>query len=367
MIRVLAPEVVNQIAAGEVVERPFSVVKELVENSLDAGATRIVVDLGAGGCESIRISDDGAGFSPADLELAFVSHATSKLAVLADLDHIASLGFRGEALASIGSIARATIRSRRRDDPSGHEIRCEGGAIGALKPSGCPPGSVVEIRDLFYNTPARRRFLRSPDAERARIEDLLTRLALARLDVDFTLIADGKERLRLPAGESLKERVARAFGARIADHCTAVDVDWDGYRVQGLVGSPDLARRDASLALVYVNGRFTKDRGAAAAIRQAYRAFVMPGQQPVHFLMLALPPNEVDVNVHPTKAEVRFLTARRACGILFEAAQHGLRAHGLADPAFGALAVAEDKPRATTGFPALPPDLFGRPPLPGIA
>lgn len=363
-IRVLPPEVVNQIAAGEVVERPFSVVKELVENSLDAGATRIVVELVDGGRACIRVIDDGAGFAPRDLELAFVSHATSKLAVLADLDHIGSLGFRGEALASIGSVSRALIRSRRRGASGGHEIAVEGGAIGEPRPCASPLGSTIEVRDLFYNTPARRRFLRSKDAERARIEELLARLSVPRLDVDFTLIADGKERLRLPAGESLLERVARAFGARIAEHCTPVDLRWDEYHVHGLIGSPDLSRRDAALSLLWINGRLTRDRGAVHAIREAYRAFSMHGAQPTYFLLLAMPPSELDVNVHPSKAEVRFLEARRACGILNEAAKLGLRSHGQVAAGAGAVGVAEDKPRAVTGFPELPRDLFARTPLP---
>ncbi|MGA0060017.1 MAG: DNA mismatch repair endonuclease MutL [Planctomycetota bacterium] len=360
MIRVLPPEVVNQIAAGEVVERPFSVVKELVENSLDAGATRVTVELRDGGRESIRISDDGGGFSAADLELAFVSHATSKLGSLADLDHIASLGFRGEALASIGSIARVTIRSRRADADEGFEIGCEGGAIGPVRPCGCPPGTVLEVRDLFFNTPARRRFLRTARAERARIEDLLARLALARLDVDFTLVADDREVLRLPAGESLVDRVGRAFGADLVEHLVEVEVRWDTYAARGLIGTPDAARRDATLSLLYVNGRFTKDRSTAMAVRQAYREFLMPGQQPVYFLDLALPPDEVDVNVHPTKSEVRFLQGRRACGILHEAVTTGLREAAAAPKrGGGAITGARDKPRAQAGFPELPRDLFG--------
>ena len=360
MIRVLTAEVVNKIAAGEVVERPFSVVKELVENSLDAGASRIVVELRAGGRDSIRVQDDGVGFGPDDLTLAFVGHATSKLSELDDLERIASYGFRGEALASIGAVSRATIRSRRATEGGGHEISCEGGRLDELRPFGCPVGTVVEARDLFFNTPARRRFLRTPDAERARIEELLARLALARLDVDITLIADGRERLRLPAGESLSERVARTFGARVSDQCTAVDVTWEGYRVQGLVGSPDIARRDQTVGLIWINGRLARDKSASFAIRQAYKAFLMPGMQPVYFLMLAVPPDEVDVNVHPTKAEVRFLHARKAAGILHRAAEEGLRTHGLGLAASAPLSVAEDKPRAQTGFPSLPSDLFGR-------
>ena len=215
MIRVLPPLVVNQIAAGEVIERPFSVVRELVENSLDAGAHRIQVELVEGGLGSIRVVDDGRGFAADDLPLAFASHATSKLAQVGDLDHIASLGFRGEALASVGSVSRAVISSRAPGAEAGSEVRCTGGQISQVQPCGCPVGTVVEVRDLFYNTPARRKFLRSGPAERARIQDLLVRLALARLDVDFTLVVDGKRTLRMPKGESLQGRLQRAFGTDV--------------------------------------------------------------------------------------------------------------------------------------------------------
>ncbi len=361
MIRVLPPEVVNQIAAGEVVERPFSVVKELVENALDAGATKVAVEITDGGKESIRITDDGAGFAPEDLALAFVSHATSKLAALRDLDHIASLGFRGEALASIGSVARCAIRSRRHDADSGHEIWCDGGALGEVRPCGVPPGTVVEVRDLFHNTPARRRFLRTARAERARIQDLLARLALARLDVDFTLVAEGREVLRLPAGESLRDRARRALGKAVADDLIAVELAWDTYRVQGLIGAPDRTRRDSTLSLLWINGRLARDRGAQQAVRQAYREYLMHGQHPVYVLMLALPPDEVDVNVHPTKSEVRFLDARRACGLLHEVVRNGLRAGG-ATPRVASVAPGQSgaRPAPRTGFPELPRDLFGR-------
>ncbi|MBK8977935.1 MAG: DNA mismatch repair endonuclease MutL [Planctomycetes bacterium] len=361
MIRVLPPEVVNQIAAGEVVERPFSVVKELVENSLDAGATRIDVALDDGGREAIVVVDDGAGFTPADLGLAFVSHATSKLAQLADLDHVASLGFRGEALASIGSVSRATIRSRRHDAGGGHEVHCDGGRTGDVRPAASPPGTRVEVRDLFHNTPARRRFLKTARAERARVQELLARLALARLDVDFTLRADGRELLRLPAGETLRERVGRAFGNALAEQLVDVELGQGSLRVEGLAGRPELARRDATLALLYVNGRLARDRSALQAVRQAYREHLMGAVQPVHFLLLAMPPDEVDVNVHPQKAEVRFLDGRRVSGLLFEATRAALRGSGAAPRAgAGAVGVGGDKPRAIVGLPPLPPDLFGR-------
>lgn len=378
MIRVLPPEVVNQIAAGEVVERPFSVVKELLENSLDAGATRVHVALAEGGRALMRITDDGCGFSPADLELAFVSHATSKLGSLADLDHIASLGFRGEALASIGSIARVSIRSRAAGSDSGHEIRCEGGAVESVRPSACPPGTVIEVRDLFFNTPARRRFLKTPRAERARIQDLVLRLALARPDVDFTLEVDGKEALRLPSGEGLEARIGRALGRSVAGGLYPVEQQWEEYRVLGFAGDPDLARRDSTQELLYINGRLARDKAAGYAIRQAYREFLMGGRFPVYVLMLSLPPQDVDVNVHPTKSEVRFLDGRRVCGLLHDAVRAGLAMRGADDlrtegerenDAAGAGGARADSPRAytrvdrskpgaSTGFPSLSASLF---------
>lgn len=362
MIRVLSPQIVNQIAAGEVIERPFAVVKELVENSLDAGARRITVELVEGGTQLIRITDDGAGFSADDLELAFSSHATSKLAELADLDHIASLGFRGEALASIGAVSRAWIRSRRHDTDSGFEVRSNGGAIEAVRPCGCPPGTIVEVRDLFHNTPARRRFLKTARAEKAKCQDLLIRLALARLDVDFTFIVDSKQVLRLPDGESLKDRVGRAFGRQLARSLHVVEHRIDRYFVEGVIADPDASRRDSTQELLYINGRCAKDRSVMFAVRQAYREYLMHGRYPVYFLHLSLPPDEVDVNVHPTKAEVRFVNPRLASGVLHEAVRRTLAA---GEHRASSLAVGEGMPKARSGLPDLPPDLFARPGVPG--
>ncbi|MBK8098273.1 MAG: DNA mismatch repair endonuclease MutL [Planctomycetes bacterium] len=359
MIRSLAPEVVNQIAAGEVVERPASVVKELVENAIDAGGRRIRVEVDAGGCERIRVIDDGDGFLPEDLPLAFASHATSKLSVLQDLDHIATLGFRGEALASIGSVARASIRSRRHDRDAGAEIHCDGGRIGEPQPCGCPTGSQLEIRDLFYNTPARRRFLKSPGTEKARIQELLAELALARLDLDLTLVADGREVLRLPAGQSLTERFASCFGRELARGLLPVERAFGELRVEGVIGEPDLARRDSKLELLYVNGRQARENSAVHAIRQAYREFLMGGRFPIYALTVALPPDQVDVNVHPRKAEVRFLESRKVAGCLHETVRAALQGRAAAASA-GGVALAPELPRARSGFPDLPRDLFGR-------
>ena len=334
-IQVLPPEVIAQIAAGEVVERPFSVVKELVENALDAGATRLRVELEEGGLRAIRVVDDGVGFLPEDLEFAFVSHATSKLSALADLEHVASLGFRGEALASIGSVSRATIRSRAvGPDGSplgseGAEVQCEGGAIGPLKPCGTPLGTSIEIRDLFFNTPVRRRFVKSARAEKTRIHDLLVRTVLPRLDVDVTLVHEGKVSLHLPSGDSLTDRIVRAFGRTYADRLWTVGPTSRGpYSVSGLIAEPELSRKDSTMELSWVNGRTARDKSTMFAVREAFRGHLLHGRYPVTFLMLEVPPDTVDVNCHPTKTEVRFAEARQVAGLMHEAVREALEARG---------------------------------------
>jgi DNA mismatch repair protein MutL len=368
-IRLLPSELVDQIAAGEVVERPASVAKELLENALDAGARRIMVEIQGGGAELLRVTDDGCGFEPDDLPLAFASHATSKLATVRDLDHIASLGFRGEALASIGAVSRATIRTRRADAAEGWEVRCDGGAEAAPQPCGCPAGTQIEVRDLFFNVPARRRFLKSASAERARVQELIAELALARLDVDFTFVADGREVLRLPAGDGLAARFARCFGAELAAGLLPVERAFDGLRVQGLIAEPDLARRDTRQELTFVNGRLARESSSVHAVRQAYREYLMGGRFPVYVLQVALPPDQVDVNMHPRKAEVRFVDGRRVAGCLHEAVRAALRARGLSATAApggaAGVVIAKDLPRARSGFPELPASLFE--PLPRTA
>ena len=367
MIRKLPPEVVNQIAAGEVVERPASVVKELLENALDAGATRVRVEIAAGGAERIVVADDGDGFAPADLPLAFASHATSKLADVRDLEHVASLGFRGEALASIGAVARARIVSRQRGAAEGWELSCDGGAESAPRPCGCPEGTRIEVRDLFFNVPARRRFLKSATAERARSQELVARLALARLDVDFTFVADDRELLRLPRGESLAQRFARCFGAELGDGLVPVARTFPGLSIEGLVGEPDLARRDGKLELTFVNGRLAREGSALHAVRQAYREYLMGGRFPVYVLQVTLPPELVDVNVHPRKAEVRFVDSRRVAGCMHEAVRGALAGRGGGGAAAGVV-IAPDLPRARSGFPDTPLPFAPRAePAPGIA
>ncbi|MCK5943112.1 MAG: DNA mismatch repair endonuclease MutL, partial [Planctomycetes bacterium] len=365
MIKKLPIAVVNQIAAGEVVERPVSVAKELIENSLDAGATRIRVELRGGGAELLTVIDDGDGFLPEDLPLAFASHATSKLSDVHDLEHIGSLGFRGEALASIGAVAKARVQSMRRGGSEGWEVRCEGGVETEPQPCGCPDGTRIEIRDLFFNVPARRRFLKAAHAERARIQQLVCELALARLDVDFTLVSDDKELLRLPRGVSLSERVQQCFGRDLGKGLLPVRREFDGLKVEGVVGEPDLARRDGRLELTYVNGRMAREKSALHAVRQAYREFLMGGRFPVYVLQMVLPPDLVDVNIHPRKAEVRFVESRKVAGCLHETVRSALQARTLpmgeasADAVReGGVSIRPEMPRARSGFPSSTPSLF---------
>lgn len=365
VIQKLSPEVVNQIAAGEVVERPASVVKELVENSLDAGAHRIRVEIQAGGAEWIRVLDDGGGFLPEDLPLAFASHATSKLREVADLDHIGSLGFRGEALASIGAVSRASIRSRRPGAREGWQVATDGGRETPPEPCGCPEGTTIEVRDLFFNVPARRRFLKSAAAERARIQELLAELSLSRLDVDFTLVADGREVLRLPIGDSLGARLARCFGEQFSRGLLPVQRAFAGLSVEGVVAEPDLARRDSRFELCYVNGRLAREMSAVHAVRQAFREYLMGGRFPVYVLQVALPADQVDVNVHPRKAEVRFVEPRKVAGCLHETVRQALAARGFASG--GGVQIAAELPRAQSGFPDLPHGLFAAAPAPPTA
>jgi DNA mismatch repair protein MutL len=360
VIKKLPPAVVNQIAAGEVVERPSSVVKEIVENSLDAGARRIRIEIRGGGAEQILVVDDGEGFAKEDLPLAFASHATSKLSSVEDLDHIGSLGFRGEALASIGAVSRASIQSRRAGAGEGWEIRCDGGAETPPAPCGCPQGTRIEVRDLFFNLPARRRFLKSAHAERARIQELTAELALARLDVDFTLVSDGRELLRLPGGDSLAMRFQRCFGEELGRGLMPVSRTFTGLSVEGLVGEPDLARRDGKLELTYVNGRLARETSALHAVRQAFREYLMGGRFPVYVLQVTLPAAEVDVNVHPRKAEVRFVEARKVAGCMHETVRSVLQGRGLLGASGGGGVVVDaGLPRARSGFPDLTPNLFG--------
>ncbi|MEQ9408842.1 MAG: DNA mismatch repair endonuclease MutL [Fuerstiella sp.] len=310
-IQQLDPHVINRIAAGEVIERPASVVKELLENSVDALSTRIEVDIAAGGIDLVRISDNGEGMHPEDLELAVTSHATSKIRSDADLTQVATLGFRGEALASIASVSRFRIRTRREGLDTGRELEAEGGQISILRECGCPQGTVIEVHNLFFNTPARRKFLKKPSTEFGRISEQFAKIALANPNLHLVLRHNDKKVYELPATANQLERIRRFFGSDIGDKLIAVESEsttetGESIRLWGYVGEPSLSRGTRKDQYLFLNGRHILDRSLQHALGEAYRGLLMVGRHPISFLFLELPPHLVDVNVHPTKTEVRF-------------------------------------------------------------
>ncbi len=313
-IRVLPVHLVNKIAAGEVVERPASVVKELVENALDAGAERIDVAVEDGGKKLIQVADDGKGMSAEDLALAFSPHATSKLADEEDLYRIGTMGFRGEALASVASISHARIRTRRREDDAGWQIEASGETVGEPAPAAAAPGTTVIVRDLFFNTPARRKFMRTANTEFGHVVEQLTRLALPRPPVAFTLTHNGREARNLPAAETTARRAADLFGDELADQLLPIVRRRGEIEVAGLLGRPAAARGSSKWQYVFLNGRYVRDRLLSHAIREAFRGRVDPSRWPVAMVFVEMDPAEVDVNVHPTKVEVRFRNGQRVHG-----------------------------------------------------
>jgi DNA mismatch repair protein MutL len=313
-IQILSPQLANQIAAGEVVERPASVVKELVENSLDAGATSITIDIEKGGSKLIRIRDDGCGIAKDELELALCRHATSKIHQLSDLEQILSLGFRGEALASISSVSRLTLTSRPAEQESAWQAIAEGREMQVqLRPAAHPVGSSIEVLDLFFNTPARRRFLRSDKTEFSHIDELVKRLALSRYDVNWTLTHNGQVIRQLKAATdrpAQEKRLAQLCGRGFIESALYVESQYDDMRLWGWVQLAHACQAQPSCQFSYVNGRMIRDKLLNHAIRQAYGDVLMPGAQPAFVLYLELDPHQLDVNVHPAKHEVRFHQAR---------------------------------------------------------
>ena len=327
VIRLLPPQLINQIAAGEVIERPSSVVKELVENSLDAGATRIEVDIEAGGARLIRVRDDGGGIHVDELPLAVASHATSKIGSFDDLEHVASMGFRGEALASVSSVSRFALTSRVRGDDAAYRVEVDGGKLQAARPAQHPPGTTVEVRDLFHNVPARRKFMRAERTEFAHIDDLLKSLALARSSVEFRLSHNGKPvRIWKVAGDeqAALQRVAEVLGAEFPAQSLRIDHAAAGLHLSGWVGLPTASRAQADAQYFYVNGRLVRDRIVAHAVRQAYSDVLFHGRHPAFVLYLDLDPAGVDVNVHPAKHEVRFREQRLVHDFLFRTLHEAL-------------------------------------------
>jgi len=350
---VLPPLLVNQIAAGEVVERPASVVKELVDNALDAGAGAVRVELEQGGIDLIRVSDDGCGIVPEQLPLALAPHATSKVREAADLERIGTMGFRGEALASIASVARVTIRSRAKEgegaEAGAAEIEAEGDRVSGPKPASGPVGTSVGVRTLFFNTPARRKFLKTPATEQGRCLDVVKDAAMAHCAIAFTVVADGRTVLDLPPGQSPRERLIAVLGKELAGELIEVSGECEGrglgaagpvsaardaaldqpMTVWGLVGRPSIARATAQAQHVFLNGRPIRDRTVMHAIKEAFRGLVDPGRHPTAALLLEMHPGAVDVNVHPTKTEVRFRESNRVHSLVLRSVREALRAADL--------------------------------------
>lgn len=323
-IRVLDPHLVNKIAAGEVIERPASVVKELVENSLDAEATQIDVSIEQGGLSKITVSDNGDGMSPEDLELAIRRHTTSKIATEQDLQKIGTLGFRGEALASIVEVSRTVITTRARGSEEAVRLEVAGGKVASVEPSGRPPGTTVEVRDLFYNTPARRKYLRGERTEGLHIARAMKRFALARPLVHFRLTSAGRTVLDAPPQEDLRERVATLYGPEFARRLIEVRSGGNLVQVHGLVSLPEEARADRQDQFTFVNGRYVRDQGINYALSRSYEGLVKSGRFPPAFIFIEISPELVDINVHPRKEEVRFADSRLVQGEVRRALEAGL-------------------------------------------
>jgi DNA mismatch repair protein MutL len=327
VIRSLPELLVNQIAAGEVVERPASALKELMENSLDAGAQSIAVELVEGGVRRLRVVDDGGGIERDDLPLAVARFATSKISTLDDLERAATLGFRGEALASIGAVARLSIASRRAGDRHAWRIACNAGAVSAVEPTALASGTTVEVEDLYFNTPARRKFLKSEATEFARCDEAFARIALSRPSVAFSLSHNGRRTSHLPP-EELRRRVARVISDDFAQGAVDVRAEGPRARLAGLVAPPGFTRASRDAQFLFVNGRFVRDKVASHAIREAYADVLHHDRHPAYVLFLDMDPSAVDVNVHPTKSEVRFRESSAVHQLVFHSLTRALGAPG---------------------------------------
>jgi DNA mismatch repair protein MutL len=362
-IHLLSPRLANQIAAGEVVERPASVVKELLENALDAGARRVDVEVELGGTRLVRVRDDGAGMDAEDLPLSLSRHATSKINSLEDLERVSSLGFRGEALASVSSVSRLAITSNSSDSSAaGLRAECEGSTMEVkIKPAPHPRGTTVEVRDLFFNTPARRKFLRTEKTEFNHLEQVLKRQALSRFDVAFQLRHNQRTVHQLAACDSelaRERRVASVCGPAFMEQALYIETDIGGLKLWGWVGLPTFSRSQADLQYFYVNGRVIKDRLVSHAVKQAYRDVLYHGRHPAFVLFLELDPASVDVNVHPTKHEVRFRDGRSVHDFIFRSLHRALADVRPADQLAGQL---EPEPVSAMEQPGQETLAWGRP------
>ncbi|MBL8823987.1 MAG: DNA mismatch repair endonuclease MutL [Planctomycetia bacterium] len=330
-IRQLDPTLVNQIAAGEVIERPGSALKEMLENAIDAGATQIDVEVAQGGIELIRVVDDGIGMVPEDLPLALSSHATSKVSTASDLEQICTLGFRGEALASIGSVAQVIVQSRTRELEQGAQLKVDGGNFSPIDAWNGRPGTRIEVRHLFYNLPARRKFLKTIPTEMGHISEAVIRLALGFPHVGISLKHNDRDVYDIPANSPLKERITRFFGEEIGDKLIEVSADQGPLKLSGYIAEPSVNRGNNRLQYFFVNGRCIRDRTLGHALQEGMHGLLMVGRYGIGFLYLEMPPDQVDVNVHPSKAEVRFRDNQVLHHLVRTAvrkALHGLPLHG---------------------------------------
>ncbi|MFM8322381.1 MAG: DNA mismatch repair endonuclease MutL [Chloroflexota bacterium] len=373
-IHILPPEVASQIAAGEVVERPASVVKELVENALDAGAHAITVSVEAAGQKLIEVSDDGSGIPPTELPLAVERHATSKLNQAQDLFSLATLGFRGEALASIGSVARMTVTARTAGEAAGARLRVEGGLVYPLEAAGAPVGTLVRVEDLFYNVPARLKFLKSDATERRAIDNLVTRYALAYPGVRFKLVQDGRPVIQTSGRGDRREILALLYGADVARRMLEVIASEPGLGVMGYISPVALTRQSRRDIFFFINGRPVQDSALAAALTRGYHTLLMVGRFPLAVLLIEMDPETVDVNVHPTKAEVRFREPERVFSGVQNAVRRALLAHnpvptlgdpGAAQAPFGAALRWSAPAPQSTSYPPLDYSTYTEPPSSG--
>lgn len=323
-IVLLDDSTINKIAAGEVIERPASVVKEVVENSIDAGATAITVEIRNGGISYIRVTDNGKGISNDDLEIAFERHATSKLRSVEDLDEIKSMGFRGEALASIASIAKVTLDSKTADSDAGYEIVVEGGNILSKSETGCPKGTSITIENLFYNTPVRYKFLKKDFTESGYIEDVITRIALVHPEISIKLINTGKTVIQTSGNGEIKPVIYNIYGKEIADNLIDIEYTYEDILVKGVIGKPVISRSNRSNQLFFVNNRYIKDKTLSGAAEQAFKGFVTIGKHGFLVLNIEMDPRKVDVNVHPAKLEVRFQEETKIFKAIYHAIRDGL-------------------------------------------
>ncbi len=327
-IRLLDADTINKIAAGEVIERPASVVKELVENSIDAGAGKVLIEIGEGGKGFIRVTDDGCGIDPQDLPLAFQKHATSKIRGAGDLESISTLGFRGEALASIASVcASVEVKTKTRGSISGSFLRMEDGKIGETKEIGSPVGTTITVRDLFYNVPARRKHLLGVEAEAVHIADVVTEMAIIHHDISFELFSGKRTIFKSIRSPSWDDVLLRLFGLKTLKGMTGLQAQGRGWSLSGLIGGPLAARSSADRIFIFVNGRAINSRALSSALREAYRNIIPQGKSPAAVISLQISPEQVDVNVHPAKREIRLLHEEEIASALTSAAASALQEH----------------------------------------